>query len=731
MVRSGEPSADVESLRRTFETLRDPSRTRGVASADGCGGNKILRSLASEAVASIGAVAGGIFVLDEGGANLELVIPVQYPEPLADRYRLIPLAANVPVVDTVKMSAPMFLESLADYVARYPDFARAHPEIARNAFVSLPLALDGRCVGALVLGFGAARIFTPGERASLIALGDRCADELERLHRLEANSASRRRAELASLRLERLHAFTGTLAQAITPAQVVDGVIDMGLAATSAQSTALWLSSPDGASLVLSRRVGSGGPGSEEIDRLPLDAPPRVAVVDAVRDGVAVWIESRRQLDERYPEMLGRPPGGTSFACLPLVARGRRVGALVYGFEDTHRFLEDERAFLQVIAWYSAQALERASLYQEARDADRLKDEFLAMLSHELRNPLAPMVTALDLMDLTGDAHFAAERAMISRHVRHLVKLLDDLLDVARTTRGKIQLVPERCELASIVAAAVEVASPLVAQRAQRLAVSVPERGLEVIADQARLTQAIANLVTNAAKYTAPGGAITVTATADDSDVTMRVQDSGIGIAPELLPRIFDLFVQGASALDRAQGGLGIGLSVAKSVVTLHGGTLSAHSAGLGQGSEFVVRLPRARADVAAPVAASPGGARSPADRRCRVLAVDDNHDAAEMLGHALSVLGCSAVVVHDGDAALASAAAFKPQVVLLDVGLPGIDGYEVARRLRQTSRDPSLRIIAVTGYGQPSDRATITRRRLRRPHRQTDEPRRPAAPPR
>ena len=187
---------------------------------------------------------------------------MHYPEPLADRYRLIPLAANVPLVDTVKTSAPMFLESLADYVARYPDFALAHPEIARNAFVSLPLVLAARCVGALVLGFGAARIFTSVERASLSALGARCADELELLHRLEADSAARRRAELAAQRLERLHAFTGTLAQAITPAQVVDGVIDMGLAATSARSSALWLSSPDGASLVLSensvRRAGLG-----------------------------------------------------------------------------------------------------------------------------------------------------------------------------------------------------------------------------------------------------------------------------------------------------------------------------------------------------------------------------------------------------------------------------------------------------------------------------------------
>ena len=479
----------------------------------------------------------------------------------------------------------------------------------------------------------------------------------------------------------------------------------MGLAATSAQSTALWLSSPDGASLVLSRKVGSGGPGSEEVDRLPLDTPSRVAVVDAVRDGVAVWIESRSQLDERNPEMRGRLSGEGAFACLPLLARGRRVGALTFGFEGTHRFLEDERAFLQVIAWYSAQALERASIYQEARDAERAKDELLAMLSHELRNPLAPMVTALDLMDLSGEPHFASERAMISRHVRHLVKLLDDLLDVARTTRGKVQLVPERCELASIVAAAVEIASPLVAQRAQRLVVSVPERGLEVSADQARLTQAIANLVTNAAKYTAPGGAITVSASADESDVKLRVQDSGIGIAPDLLPRIFNLFVQGASALDRTQAGLGIGLSVAKSVVSLHGGTLSAHSAGVGRGSEFVVRLPRAKADVAAAGAAPPGGARSPADRRWRVLAVDDNHDAAETLGRALSALGCSTLVVHDGAAALASAAAFEPQIVLLDVGLPGIDGYEVARRLRESCLDPSPRIIAVTGYGQPSDR--------------------------
>jgi signal transduction histidine kinase len=214
------------------------------------------------------------------------------------------------------------------------------------------------------------------------------------------------------------------------------------------------------------------------------------------------------------------------------------------------------------------------------------------MLSHELRNPLAPILTALELMDLRGETSFARERAMISRHVRHVVRLVDDLLDVSRITRGKVQLERRDCELASIIAGAVEMASPLVTQRAHRLSVSVPERGLQVSADQLRLTQVVANLLTNAAKYTEPGGTVAISAQAEGHDAVIRVRDSGAGIAPELLPRVFDLFVQGSSALDRSQGGLGVGLTVVKKVVNLHGGSVSAHSAGLGHGSEFVIRLP-------------------------------------------------------------------------------------------------------------------------------------------
>jgi signal transduction histidine kinase len=712
------PDDDLEARPRAL--LDELFRIQGLGSADGRAGTEILRSLLDEHVASTGAAAGGIFVIDEGGTNLELMVSARYPEPLADRFRLIPLSANVPLVDTVKTTSPSFVESLADYATRYPDFARAHPEIAKNAFASLPLVLDGRCVGGIALGFGAPRRFTAEQRQSLAASAVRFAAELEALRRAEVARAARRVAELATHRLERIDSFTRALAQAITPAQVVDVVIDIGLTTTTASASGLWLLPADGASLHLSRQAGSGVPGSE--DGLP--CPP---ILDAVRDGVPVWIESRAQLEERYPDVLGRPAGAaTSFACLPLLALGRRVGVLTFGFEAPHRFLEDERAFLQVISWYAAQALERANIYaaekgakeraendqrrsqliaDEARDADRAKDEFLAMLSHELRNPLAPIVTALDIMDHTGSQNFAEERAMIARNVRHLVRLLDDLLDVARVARGKVQLVTQRCELAAIVAAALEISRPLVEERAHRLAVSLPEHGLAVIADHVRLAQAIANLVTNAAKYTAPGGAISVSATADGGGVVIRVRDSGAGISPELLPRVFDLFVQSDGGLARSTGGLGIGLTVAKRLVDLHGGSLSAHSAGIGQGSEFVVRLPLAAAPAGAgDGAAEPAGARTPVTYRSRVLVVDDNHDAAEALGNVLRMLGCPVHVVHDGATAAAAAAAFDPQLVLLDIGLPDIDGYEVARRLRAAPRDRPLKIIALTGYGQPSD---------------------------
>jgi signal transduction histidine kinase/ActR/RegA family two-component response regulator len=437
-------------------------------------------------------------------------------------------------------------------------------------------------------------------------------------------------------------------------------------------------------------------------------------------------------MEERYPTAFRAFTRGveSSLACLPLFAQGRCIGGLVFAYEGIRRFLEDERALLQVLSWHSAQAIERSRLYaaekkareaaeaialdnerlyRDAREAHQRKDEFLAMLGHELRNPLAPIVTALELMDLQGSNAFARERTTIARQVRHVVRLVDDLLDVSRITSGKIQLSKERVEVAEVIGEAVEMASPLLEERFQNLTVSAPATGLPVTADRGRLAQAIANLLTNAAKYTEPRGQIEVTAEAENSQVLVRVRDSGIGIAPETLPRIFDLFVQEKGSLDRAQGGLGIGLTVVRSLVHLHDGSIEAKSAGLGQGSEFVVRLPIGPKQAPEPVRhASPEATLGHGLRR-RVLIVDDNLEAAGMLATLLEAHGHDTSVAGDGPSALAIAPTFKPEVALLDIGLPVMDGYELARRLRGMEGFAATRLVAITGYGQASDRRSST----------------------
>ena len=305
---------------------------------------------------------------------------------------------------------------------------------------------------------------------------------------------------------------------------------------------------------------------------------------------------------------------------------------------------------------------ERVGLLEAAEAANRAKDEFLAMLGHELRNPLAPIMTALQLMKLRlGDAA-SRERTVIERQIAHLTRLVDDLLDVSRIARGKVELKCERVELADLVARAIEVASPLLEQRAHTLEVSVPRDGLVLDADPARLAQVIGNLLTNAAKYTPAGGRVSIAAAADEGTVVLRVRDTGIGIAPDVLPRVFDLFVQGHQGLDRAQGGLGLGLTIARSLVERHGGAVQACSEGLVLGSEFVVRLPRAAEptsvvapiDLLAPAAVATRG-------RGHVLIVDDNEDAAEMLAAALQARGFVTHTAHDGLQALDILSAVRP----------------------------------------------------------------------
>jgi PAS domain S-box-containing protein len=346
---------------------------------------------------------------------------------------------------------------------------------------------------------------------------------------------------------------------------------------------------------------------------------------------------------------------------------------------------------------------------EDLREGSRRKDQFLAMLAHELRNPLAPIRNALQIMRLVS--HDAAEvgqaRDLMDRQVQNLVRLIDDLLDVSRITRGKIHLRKERLDLAAIVQSALEISRPHIEAAGHELTVVLPPGPLEVQADAARLAQVVANLLNNASKYTDPGGHIRLTAERDGPQAVVRVRDTGVGIPAELLPDVFGMFVQVPASLERSQGGLGLGLTLVKTLVEMHGGSVEAHSDGPGRGSEFVARLPLALAGQAPQeperqAAATPPRKRPPV---LRVLVVDDNREAANSLGLLLKLVGHNVRVAYDGPAALEAARTFQPQVLLQDLQMPGMSGLQVARRLREQHGSGSALFVALTGYGSDEDR--------------------------
>jgi signal transduction histidine kinase/ActR/RegA family two-component response regulator len=392
------------------------------------------------------------------------------------------------------------------------------------------------------------------------------------------------------------------------------------------------------------------------------------------------------------------------------LARGARPDVDARGIAELARLGDALRRSADLLA---ARAKERDDLLTraevaraDAEAASRTKDEFLALLGHELRNPLSPIVTALHLLDQRGLAA-TKEHAIIRRQVAHLVRLVDDLLDVSRITRGKVALHVEVVDVAAVVAKAVEMASDLLEQRRHRLDVEVPP-GLAVTGDAVRLAQVVANLLTNAAKYTPPAGHVGVRAARRGDRIRIEVSDDGRGLAPELREVIFDPFVQGPRAPDRQEGGLGLGLTLVRTLVALHGGSVEAHSAGPGRGSTFAVELPAA-GDVAA-LAPPPAPARPAAVARrrapLRVLVVDDNADAAALLADVVEGAGHEVRVAGDGPSALDVAATFAPDVAILDIGLPVMDGYELAARLRQRLGGAAPVILGVTGYGQVQDHA-------------------------
>ena len=408
----------------------------------------------------------------------------------------------------------------------------------------------------------------------------------------------------------------------------------------------------------------------------------------------------------------GYESGAVDYVSVPVVPELLRAKVSVFAelyrktreFERLNRELEER--VMERTTELQAAMTKQVELADRLREADRRKDEFLALLAHELRNPLASVHNCVAIMRRAGvtDAELRWCHDVIERQSEQLRRLVDDLLDVSRITQGKIQLRTEPVNLETVVADAVETSAPIINAHQHALRVTLPEQPLVVKGDASRLTQVIANLLTNAAKYQNENGSIDLTTRREGTTAVISVRDRGIGLSAEMLHEAFELFAQGERTPDRAQGGLGIGLSLVKKLVELHGGTVHAASDGPGHGSEFLVRLPLlAGVETAEPVA-SAAPAPAPEPRRQRVLVVDDNVDAAEGLAMLLRLDDHEVTIAHDGAHALALAAAARPTVVLLDIGLPGMDGYEVCRRLR-TAGFTDTRIFALTGYSQDRDK--------------------------
>ena len=456
-----------------------------------------------------------------------------------------------------------------------------------------------------------------------------------------------------------------------------------------------------------------------ELDRLrgyklgAVDYVSVPVVPEILRSKVAVLVElycKRRELVELNRHLADTNERLAEANAALQAEKTRELHALNATLQQANLELERTNIVLQ------GEVAERSRAEQALKEADRHKDEFLAMLAHELRNPLAPIRNAVHLMKMKAveDPQLLVSRDIIERQLIQLSRLVDDLLDVSRITRGKINLTRQRVELRELLERAVETVTPVLESRAHTLAVEIPEKPLTIYGDPLRLTQALGNVLGNAAKYTDAGGQITVRARRRRRDVEITVRDTGIGISADVLPCIFDLFTQVDQRNGRPQGGLGIGLALVRRLVEMHDGTVTASSGGAGQGSEFVIRLPlsverAASGDAASDETSEAAPAANPAAPRPlvqrRILVADDNEDARESLAALLALSGHEVFRAQDGSVALESAERHRPHVALLDIGMPYANGYEVARRIRGQPWGRDMVLVALTGWGQESDR--------------------------
>ncbi|HJZ91164.1 MAG TPA: PAS domain S-box protein [Gemmataceae bacterium] len=629
------------------------------------------------------------------------------------------------VVRALATGEPELLVHVPDAVLVQAAWDEEHLQILRGlsltSLMFVPLRDRGRPIGVITFATAdSGRRYGAADLAFAEELARRAAIALENARLFARASDLRAGAEAARERLAFLADASVALAGSLDPNETLDRVAQLAVPRL-ADWCVVDIADPDG----IIRQAAVAHPDRAavqlawELDRRYPDNPAApVGVPKVVRTGrpeffpeISDAILAAVARDEEHLRAVRRL-GLRSGMIVPLAARGRVVGAVSLGTAESGRtYTADDLALAEEFARRAAVALDNARLHQALKEADRRKDEFLATLAHELRNPLAPIRTGLEVMRMAGGDRAASGRAreVMERQLGQMVRLIDDLLDVSRITRGKLTLRREPVELEAVISNAIETSRPAIEAEGHALVVDLPPRPVKLDADPARLAQVFANLLNNAAKFTPPGGRIWLSGVVEaDTRVVVRVRDSGIGIAAEALPRLFEMFAQVDRGLDRTQAGLGIGLALVKGLVEMHGGIVEAHSAGRGHGSEFIVRLPLAPTDEIEPLTESPpgmGATQSASDSPRRVLVVDDNRDAADSLSDLVGMLGHEVRTVHDGLAAIAVARAFRPQVVLMDIGMPKLNGYEAARHIRAEPWGRDVVLAAVTGWGQEADR--------------------------
>jgi len=504
--------------------------------------------------------------------------------------------------------------------------------------------------------------------------------------------------------LRRLHEMSTRMSNTLELQPILDEALRTTTAIQGTDLGLIYFCEGDEGRLRIVASLGFDAEMLEQVQRAPVGAG---ACVKAVEGAQRVVIEDV----ERDPAFAGhrevaRRAGFRAVHSTPLVTRsGRVIGVLSTHFRKPYRPTERQIELVDLCARQAVDFIENARLYTQLRDADRQKDEFMAILAHELRNPLAPVRNALEILrrDQDNPASVSQTRAMMERQIEQMVRLVDDLMDASRISRNRLVLRKEQVELSTVIQRAIELSRPQIEGAGHALEVHLPAQRVFLDADPTRLAQVFSNLLNNAAKFTPPGGHLEVRAEREGSSLRIGVRDDGAGIPPDMLSNVFEMFTQVDRSIERSQGGLGIGLSLARSIVGLHGGTLEAHSEGLGRGSEFVVHLPVLVGGM--PANTNGRAASGPALPRRRILVVDDNEDSAESLALVLGLMGHEVRTAHDGNQGFASACEFRPELVFLDVGLPLRNGYEVARAIRAEEWGKSVFLVALTGWGQDEDK--------------------------